>query len=79
MNAQAANLGEAIKIATEGMRSGEWDLFRGQTNANWQVTSSAERLSQAKREEALELCKRFAGWAQTVKGTVRYFDQPDSL
>jgi len=79
MNALAANLGEAIKIATEGMRSGEWDLFRGQTNANWQVTSSAERLSQARREEALELFKRFAGWAQNVKGMAKYFDQPDSL
>jgi len=79
MRARAANLGEAIKIATEGLHSGEWDLFRGQTNSDWQVTSSAERLSETQREDAFKQFERFVGWAQDVQGMAKYFDQPDSL
>jgi hypothetical protein len=79
MRLEVANIDEAIKIASEGARAGEWDLFRGQANSNWQVTSSAERLSDSQRQEAFERFKRFAGWAQDVAGMARYFADPDSM
>ncbi len=79
MRLAVASVGEAIKVACEGMRTGEWDLFRGQTNSDWQVTSSAERLSHAERQEALERFKRFAGWAQDVGGMSKYLADPDSM
>ena len=79
MRRSAASIAEAIVIAEEGKRSGEWDLFRGQTNANWLVTSSAERLSDAEREHALEQFKRFVGWAETVDAMEGYFANPNSL
>src|SRR6202451_4164229 len=79
MRRSAASVAEAIAIAEEGKLSGEWDLFRGQTNANWLVTSSAERLWDTGREQALERFKRFIGWAETVDAMKGYFANPDSL
>jgi hypothetical protein len=79
MRLEAANVGEAIKIAREGARRGEWDLFRGQTNSDWQVTSSAERLPDARKQEAFERFKRFVGWAQDVAGMARYLADLDSM
>jgi hypothetical protein len=75
----AANIAEAIGIATEGMRSGEWNLFRGQTNADWFVTSSAERLPKSERGHAFEQVKRLVGWANTITAMKPYFSNPDSL
>jgi hypothetical protein len=61
---QVENLGAAMAIAEEGKRSGKWDLFRGQTNGAWRVTSSAERLSEVERQSAFEQLTRFVSWAE---------------
>jgi hypothetical protein len=79
MSIEATDIGHAIEIASEGQKSGQWDLFRGQINAQWQVTSSAERLTDQQREEAFAWFERFLGWAQTVPGMARYFSIPDAL
>jgi hypothetical protein len=76
---KAKNVADAIAIAMDGMRSGAWNLFRGQSNASWPVTSSAERLTDAGREEAVEFIERFHAWATTIPGMSSYVTHSDSL
>ena len=76
---QAPSIEEAIKIALLGKAGGKWNLFRGQTNAKWQVTSSLERLTPDKRENALQEFIRFHNWAETESSMKDYFEQPDAL
>jgi hypothetical protein len=76
---RAQNISEAISIATEGKIAGRWNLFRGQTNASWRVTSTAERLAEVEREEALQEFTRFHNWAKSEQAMTGYFDKPDSL
>lgn len=76
---QATSIDEAINIALKGKAGGEWNLFRGQTNANWQVTSSLERLTPEMRENALLEFNRFYNWAKEEPSMRDYFAQPDSI
>ena len=79
MRIEATGISEAIRIATEGARSGRWDLFRGQSDADWPVTSSAERLSESARKEAFKRATDFAAWAQSVPAMNGYVINMDSL
>jgi hypothetical protein len=74
-----ANVAEALRVGNEGLQSGQWDLFRGQIDADWFVTSSAERLSGEQRERAFERPNRFAAWAETIDAMAEYIARPDSL
>lgn len=76
---KVSDVAAAIDLATAGMRSGEWDLFRGQVRAQWPVTSSAERLSDADREEAWRQFQRFTGWAQSINAMSKYVAESDWL
>jgi hypothetical protein len=76
---EASSIEHAVEIALEGKLAGRWDLFRGQSNSDWDVTSSAERLSTLDRAKAFERFKRFAAWAQGVEGMSAYFSDRDSL
>jgi hypothetical protein len=78
MRKKAASINEAINIAVEGARSGEWDLFRGQTNAIWRVTSSGERLTPEGRAEVLDRFRQFLAWAQDVEKMAGYLKDVDS-
>jgi hypothetical protein len=75
----ATNINEAIQIALNGKERGEWNLFRGQTNANWQVSSSLERLTPEMRENALQEFIRFHNWAKEEPSMRDYFSQTDSV
>jgi len=76
---EASDMAEAIRIASEGRQEGRWDLFRGQSNSDWEITSSAERLSEPGRLDAVNRVKRFVGWAQGVEGMSEYLSDLDSM
>lgn len=74
-----SNISEAISIALDWRAMGKWDLFRGQANANWRVTSSAERVSEEGRQEAWRQFERFVGWAANEPSMASYMNEPDSI
>lgn len=76
---QATSISHALALAEAGRSSGKWNLFRGQTNAAWKVTTSAERLSADDREQAYERYARFHNWARGEEAMNSYFDLPDSI
>jgi hypothetical protein len=76
---RVSDISEAIELATAGNHSGKWDLFRGQTRADWFVTSSAGRLPETAREDAWNQFQRFATWARSVDAMANYVAELDSL
>lgn len=79
MRKRVSDISEAIALATAGNHSGKWDLFRGQTHADWFVTSSAGRLPETARQQAWSQFGRFAAWARSVDAMANYVAEPDSL
>jgi hypothetical protein len=78
-NIEVDSVADAIALAEQFRDEGTCDLFRGQTNANWEVTSSFERLMPEQREPAELELRRFFGWAGQLAEMQLYFDKPDSL
>jgi hypothetical protein len=76
---EVESLDDAITLAREGMGDGRWDLFRGQTNAEWRVTSTGERLTAAGRDAALQRFKEFHAWARANPLMADYTSDRDSL
>jgi hypothetical protein len=62
---EAANVGEAVELATAFRDDGRYDWFRGQRQ-NWSLKSSLVRLAPPEREHSLEQVGRYEQW---VKGT----------
>ncbi|MGQ0581364.1 MAG: FRG domain-containing protein [Reyranella sp.] len=73
------DVSEAIQLAAHGRTSGRWQLFRGQSNAAWTVTSSFERLDGREKRQADAQMKRFAGWASSENSMQEYWKEPDAL
>jgi hypothetical protein len=62
----AANVAEAIELATETKQSGTHEWFRGQTR-NWTLASSFGRKADT-REYELQRTKQFFGWLRITPG-----------
>lgn len=61
-NIYVDSIEEAISLAHKLKSEGLIDLFRGQTNAEWQVTSSFERLPEDQHKDAIDKAARFHNW-----------------
>jgi len=64
---KAANVQEALVLATEFKQMGKYDWFRGQIQ-NWPLVSSFARLKMEEVDEALQKAARFEHWFKTTPG-----------
>jgi hypothetical protein len=58
---------EAVKLASDYKRAGEYDWFRGQLQ-DWPLKSSFARLAKPDQEQALDKVARFEHWVKTTTG-----------
>lgn len=72
----AKDLYEALELAKGFKNSGTYNLFRGQSS-NWNVKSSAARLSTKKTKDGLEKLKRLYYYLQTHEPLTKYFSNTD--
>lgn len=70
---------DAIDLAEKLRSSGRCDLFRGQANAEWKVTSSFERLLPEERNYAVQQLRRFCEWSNSVVELLPAIDDPDKI
>ena len=64
---KAANVQEAVVLATDLKQMGKYNWFRGQIQ-NWPLLSSFARLKTEKSTEALQKAARFEHWFKTTRG-----------
>jgi hypothetical protein len=64
---KAANVQEAVVLATDLKQMGKYNWFRGQIQ-NWPLLSSFARLKTEKVDEALQKAARFEHWFKTTRG-----------
>lgn len=64
---ETAGVMEAVALAQEMKRSGQYNWFRGQQR-NWRVMSTLARKPEEERPRAWEAFKRFCGWLQSQPG-----------
>lgn len=67
---RAANLAEAVEMATCFQRKGTYDWFRGQRR-NWQPVPTIFRLTQTELKAAYKRLRRFCSWVLNTHGLER--------
>ena len=76
---RATSVAEAVEHALAGKRDGRWDFFRGHADAGWRVRSTAARLSDEGRDDALQQFVRFVAWAKREPAMSTYLQEPDAM
>jgi hypothetical protein len=78
---RVASIRDAIDLAAYVKQSGHYDLFRGQRNAAWKLTSSAERkgTDDAGSQVVRSTFGRLLAVAKEVPEMDQYLNDPDSL
>jgi hypothetical protein len=74
---KAASVSEAIRLAEEAKRRGQYDWFRGQAK-RWPLVSSLNRLSDVQREESVQKLARYAAWIKHTPGLEELASHTDS-
>jgi len=64
---KVADVNEAVHLAEELQRTGEYDWFRGQTQ-DWPLKSSLARISQGQWDEMIQKFARFGHWIKSTPG-----------
>ena len=65
--ARMDSIEDAIEMAQQLKKNGDYNLFRGQRK-NWPLRSSFARLNDDQRKEALEKLSRFEQWIKNIGG-----------
>src|SRR5689334_18292569 len=79
MRYACSDIRAALELATRLKAEGKYDLFRGQTCAQWKVQPSLMRVSKDQQAATLEKLRRFDYWTQTTPGVETLGQDVDAM
>lgn len=77
--AEVDSVAEAVRLADLLKQEGQFDLFRGQTNADWPLLPSGLRCGEEERKRESERFQRFLQWAEGRHGMRKYLQDRDAM